>query len=146
MTVEERAAKIISDSYFNIEINGKVKKFKIPTKYVDFKISEITSRIDFDINKLSDETTSTGYALMLNSTYAKEMVNIIALILYGRKYIYRVPLLGSLYMKLKTRKLMHILSNQSILDILLTYIKVIDLMPFIQAMRYIEQMGATKAP
>lgn len=142
MTTEEHAHKIQNDGYF--EVGGK--KIRIPSKYYQSKIAEISNKMEFDESKLTDNQEGMQYALMINSKYAWEMTQIVGCILYGRNKLYNMftrPL-SYLYRRFKTKQLFHELSNEYIALVFVNYIHAIGIGNFLTAMRYIQLMTAQK--
>lgn len=142
MTTDQHASKVILDESFLI--GGK--KVKIPTKYYQYKIGLIASTMKFEAEKLTDNEAGMQYAIMLNSTYAKEMTEIIGCILYGRNIFYNpyTRLISYAYRKWKTRQLFHELSNADIAKIFVDYVHAIGIGNFTSIMTYLEMLMPAK--
>lgn len=142
MTADIQASKILTDSFF--DVGGR--KIKVPTKYYQFKIGEIASKMEFEADNLTNDAEGTKYALFMNSKYAWEMTQIIGCILYGRNFLYN-PItrpLSYLYRKYKTKQLFHKLSNEDIARIFVDYVHVIGVANFTSIMTFLEAMKIAK--
>lgn len=142
MSIDQHASKVIIDDKFLV--NGRY--VKIPTKYYQYKIGLIASKMEFEAEKLTDNEEGMKYAILLNSKYAKEMTEIIGCILYGRNFLYNkyTRPLSYLYTKWKTRQLFHELSNQDIAKIFVDYVHVIGIGNFTSIMTFLEMLTIAK--
>lgn len=142
MTIDKQASKLITDSRFLI--NGKL--VKVPTKYYQYKIGEIASKMEFEAEKLTDNEAGMQYAIMLNSKYAYEMTEIIGCILYGRNFLYNsyTRPLSYLYRKYKTRQLFHSLTNEDIAKVFVDYVHAIGVGNFTNIMTFLEMLTVAK--
>lgn len=142
MTADQHASKVILDDTFLV--NGN--KVRIPTKYYQYKIGLIASKMEFNAEKLTDNDEGMKYAILLNSKYAKEMTEIIGCILYGRNFLYNpfTRQLSYLYRRYKTRQLFHELTNQDIAKIFVDYVHIIGIGNFTTIMTYLEMLMPAK--
>lgn len=142
MKTDQHASKVILDDTFLV--NGK--QVKIPTKYYQYKIGLIASKMEFNAEKLTDNDEGMKYAILLNSKYAKEMTEIIGCILYGRNMFYNrfTRTLSYWYRNYKTKQLFHELSNQDIAKIFVDYVHVIGIGNFTSIMTFLEMLATAK--
>lgn len=142
MEANKQASKVLVDDTFLI--NGK--SVRIPTKYYQAKIGEIAESMEFDSNKLTQDSEGTKYGIMINSKYSKEMTEIVGCILYGRNFLYNkyTRQLSYWYRKYKTKQLYHTLTNEQILTIFTQYITHIQLGNFTTTMTFLEHLTVAK--